>query len=231
MLLLPSLDLPKKETVETDRRLVASLIATMREAGVEIAPELQEKLESTSSTWRHEQVDAFGAAYLAVALHAGHLHSLVRKMQSATTPHPHGNTPRMLVFKDEFDAVVNAGGGAFVAPVIAEAQRLNSEIRVLQRAKKEADSALAALQRIFSELSTALSSHEVVRADEVLEAAAAARDLAHTELRMRPETSAYYPDSSQVAAAFFPIKVESPEQLRVGDVLFHVEMKSVLYRS
>lgn len=227
---LPTLQPTPRTATKADRDLITLLVAAMKDQGVELPEFVQQKMEEAATAWRVEQVERFAAVYLAVALHAGSLHTAVAALRRGAVQHPHGATPRMLVFKEEFDALVGMGGDQFIQPAIAEAQRLNQEIQVLMASRREADSARAALQRIAADLEAATTSHELVRAQEVAEAAEAARDLAYTELRRRPEVSGLYPSESELATAYFPVTLTEFAQLKKGDVIFQIDSKTVVYQ-
>lgn len=229
---LPTVATQSRLRTEDDGRIVACLVAALAEHGVVLPDFIQQKVEEAATQWRVTQVEQLGACYLAVSLHAGHLHSLLRRLKIFAQPHPHGNTPRILVYQEEFDAVMMAAGNGndFISPALREAERLNQEIQVLMASRKEADSARAALQRIAEDLRGALESHELIRASEVLEAAGVAHDLACTELRRRPEVGSLYPSESELGSAYMPIVVEEFAQLRNGDVIFEPLAKMVIYQ-
>lgn len=227
---LPSFAPVERARTEDDQRLADQFLAVLADHGVTVPEFVQQKVEESATAWRIRQVELLGAAYLAVSLHTSHLHSKVGDLARCAQIHPHGNTPRVLVYQEEFDAVITLGAPPFIEPGLAEAARLNREIVALQAARREADSAKATLQKVEVDLTAVLGAHDLVRASEALDAAASLRDLVSTELRRRPEMSAVYPSESELATAFIPVQIEDCSQLKKGDVIFHADAKQVMYQ-
>jgi hypothetical protein len=168
------------------------------------------------------------AAYVSASLFAGGLVRKIQSVLSGAVPSPH-SASRSIVYRDELEELRKATPDAYLQPALDEAVRLCGEIKLLQRSRKEADSAKAALQRIAEDLSTALQAQQgsPVTLTEALERA---RDLAQTELRASATDLTKYPHESELAACFYPIKIANVDQLRTGDCVFVIEKKVIAYQ-
>jgi len=172
------------------------------------------------------------AGYVSACLFAGNIVSHARSLLSSAVQSPHSKE-RMIVFRDEFLALERVTPKHYASPSLDEAMRLNDEIRLMMLAKREAESAKATLLRIAADIekfmpdNQTLAYGDVEKAGELL---AQLRDLARTELRHKPTEVKQYPSESEVAGAYFPVKVTNVDQLKVGDCVFLVEKKTVLYQ-
>lgn len=227
---LPKLEQEVKEAIQADHDFVDRLGQRLSSAGIEISDHVWAEMVEEASSWRVQKLNELGAAYLALALYTSELNSKVHVMVKASQPHPHGNTPRVIVFAKEFSEVVECAPPTFILPALKESERLNRQISQLQSARREADSAKATLQRIVADLSVAMAEESLTRTLAVVEAAEAAYGLAQTELKTIVDIGSSYPTEFELAASFYPISVSDPTRIRTGDTLIEPETKHVLYQ-
>lgn len=179
---------------------------------------------------RAEETNQLMAGYLAVALAYSHMLSLVRTMKGASQPHPHGREARVLVFAKEFKDVCEAAPSTFTLPSVQAAMELNRDIKKLQSARREADSAKNTLHRVAADLDYALNSPELTRLFDIQSGAEAARDLIRTELQTGMNAGTAYPTEPEIAACYYPVQIGNATSLRAGDILFEPEQKQILYQ-
>ncbi len=230
---LPTAELPSAQAIASDNLAASDLASSLVEAGV-IDPFQREGaaecLLEGLSRCRSSETERLMSGYLAVSLFASNLVSLIRTVKDASHPHPHGNEPRVLVFANEFNALVEACPSAFIQPAIEESMRISAEVRSMQRARKEADSARSALVRIAADLTRAVEAPELTRTMEISNTALAMRDLAQTELKAKNDPLQSAPTDAELAASYYPVTLATPDSVRLGDVLFEPKHSQVLYQ-